>query len=84
VPLARVEPPSIQDDPMRDPNDDPNLFVFPELPDDAVIAVNDFIEEFYTRFQNHYFAQMHRYDYDRRDLDRHHRQIALPLDDPPF
>jgi len=73
---------------MHDPNADPDLFVFPELPDEAVIAVKDFLEEFYTRFQNHYFAQMHRYDHDRPDPDpdpdRYNDQIVLPLDDPPF
>lgn len=67
---------------MHDPNADTDPFVFPELPDEAVIAVNDFLEELYTRFQNHYFAQMHRYDHDRPDPDRYHRQLALPLDDP--
>ena len=41
-------------------------FDFPELPDEAAIAINDFLEELYTRFQNHYFAQMHRYYHDRR------------------
>ena len=40
-------------------NDETDRFAFPDLPDEAVIAVNDFIEELYTRFQNHYFAQMH-------------------------
>jgi hypothetical protein len=75
---------------VHDPNDDLDLFAFPELPDAAVIAVNDFIEEFYTRFQNHYFAQMHRYDRERErergraDLDPYTSQTALPLDDPPF
>lgn len=38
---------------MHDPNADADTFVFPELPDHAVIAVNDFLEAFYTRFQNH-------------------------------
>lgn len=69
---------------MHDLNDDPDPFAFPELPDEAVIAINDFIEEFYTRFQNHYFTQMHRYDYDRPDPDHDTHQTALPLDDPPF
>lgn len=67
---------------MHDPNDDPDLFAFPELTDEAAIAINDFIEAFYTRFQNHYFAQMHRYDHDRHDP--YTSQTALPLDDPPF
>ena len=39
----------------------PQPFDFPELPDEAIIAINDFLEEFYIRFQEHYFAQMHRY-----------------------
>ncbi|MGH8646599.1 MAG: hypothetical protein ACREX4_19935 [Gammaproteobacteria bacterium] len=69
---------------MCDMNEDPDPFAFPDLPDEAVIAINDFIEEFYTRFQNHYFAQMHRYDHDRPDPDPYTSQTALPLDDPPF
>lgn len=61
-------------------NDEPDFISFPELPDEAVVALNDFLEELYARFQNHYFAQMHRYDHDRpRD-----KQIPLPLNDPPF
>lgn len=36
-------------------------FDFPDLPDEAVIAIDAFLEEFYTRFQNHHFAQIHRY-----------------------
>ncbi len=65
-------------------NDDPNLFAFPDLPDEAVIAVNDFIEAFYTHFQNHYFAQMHRYERRRNDRAPNPHQAVLPLDDPPF
>ena len=55
-------------------NDYPDPFAFPEISDEAVIAVNDFLEQFYTHFQNHcaldapskshclsHFAQMHRY-----------------------
>ena len=37
-------------------------------------------EEFYTRFQNHYFAQMHRYYHERPDTT----QMNLPPTDPPF
>jgi hypothetical protein len=69
---------------MYHPNADPSLFAFPELPDEAVIAVNDFLEEFYTRFQNHYCAQMQRYEQLRPDLDRCDGQMPLPLSDPPF
>ena len=42
-------------------NDHPDLFPFPDITDEAVIAVNDFLETFHTHFQHHYFAQMHRY-----------------------
>ena len=42
-------------------NDDLDRFPFPEIPDEAVTAVDHFLEEFYTHFQNHYFAQLHRY-----------------------
>ena len=57
-------------------------FAFPELPDEAVVALNQFLETFYTDFQNHYFAQMHRWYHaiDQRQPD----QPPLPLNDPPF
>ena len=42
-------------------HDDSDPFVFPELPDEAVVALNRFLEDFYTAFQNHYFAQIHRW-----------------------
>lgn len=61
-------------------NDEPDFISFPELPDEAVVALNNFLEELYARFQSHYFAQMHRYYHDRP----HDDQMPLPLDDPPF
>ncbi len=63
-------------------HDEPDFIDFPELPDEAVIAINNFLEQLYARFQNHYFAQMHRYYHDHpqdRDDDP-----APPLNDPPF
>ncbi|MHB1240592.1 MAG: hypothetical protein ACYC18_08820 [Gammaproteobacteria bacterium] len=42
-------------------NDDTDIIAFPELPDEAVAALDQFLEAFYDHFQNHYFAQMHRY-----------------------
>lgn len=57
-------------------------FNFPELPDEAAIAINDFLEEFYRCFQNHYFAQMHRYDRSRRASGW--QSDPPPLSDPPF
>lgn len=61
-------------------HDDTDPFVFPELPDEAVAALNRFLEDFYTAFQNHYFAQIHRW-YHRQPPDND--QLPLPLD-PPF
>lgn len=65
-------------------NDYPDPFAFPEISDEAVIAINDFLEQFCTHFQNHYFGQMHRYYADVRDQARCNDQMHLPLDDPPF
>jgi hypothetical protein len=70
-----------------DPDTDP--FVFPDLPDEAVAAIHGFVEEFYLRFQNHYFAQMHRW-YHEPDERQAHLDLmsspspSSPLDDPPF
>jgi len=69
---------------LADMNDDTDLFAFPELPDEAVVALDQFLEAFYNHFQNHYFAQMHRYYHDLRDPHRYDDQMPLPLDDPPF
>jgi hypothetical protein len=44
-------------------------FVFPELPDEAVVALNDFLEDFHTAFQNHYFVQLHRWYHPQRPDD---------------
>jgi hypothetical protein len=41
-------------------NDDTDPFIFPDMPDEAVAAIDQFLEAFNRRFQNHYFAQMHR------------------------
>jgi hypothetical protein len=67
-------------------NEDTDPFIFPDLPDEAVIAVDQFLEAFYHRFQNHYFAQMHRWYH---ALDEHRESNrglppTLPLKDPPF
>ena len=59
-------------------------FEFPELTDEAIIAINDFLEEFYIRFQEHYCDQMHRYYHDRPRPDTDRGQMTLPLSNPPF
>ncbi|TAK52432.1 MAG: hypothetical protein EPO25_13515 [Gammaproteobacteria bacterium] len=65
--------------------DDTDPFVFPEMPDEAVVAIEQFLEAFYHHFQNHYFAQMHRWyhaiDQRQRDNDP---MPSRPPDDPPF
>ena len=63
--------------------DDTELFVFPELSDEAVVALERFLEDFYTAFQNHYFAQMHRWYYELAQRRPDDDQIPLPLD-PSF
>ena len=65
-------------------HDDTDRLAFPELADEAVLALDQFLEAFYTHFQNHYFAQMHRWHHDLDQRQPHHDQIPLPLDDPPF
>jgi hypothetical protein len=59
-------------------------FDFPKLPDEAIIAINNFLEEFYIRFQEHYSDQVHRYYHDRPRPDTDRGQMTLPLSDPPF
>ncbi|HZD52635.1 MAG TPA: hypothetical protein VE175_06280 [Woeseiaceae bacterium] len=64
-------------------DDDPNLFAFPELSDEAVVAVERFLEDFYIAFQNHYFAQMHRWYHELAQRRPDDDQMPLPLD-PSF
>ena len=59
-------------------------FDFPELPDEAVVAIDSFLTEFLTRFEDHYFDQMHRYYHDRPEKSADYPQLTLPLSDPPF
>ena len=62
---------------------DVDRFNFPALSDEAVIALELFLEEFFIAFQNHYFGQMHRH-YQALPQRRHHdEQMPLPLD-PSF
>jgi len=64
-------------------HDDTDLFVFPELPNEAVVALDRFLEDFYTAFQNHYFAQMHRRYHELAQRRPDDSQMPLPLD-PSF
>lgn len=64
-------------------HDDTDRFLFPELPDEAVVALDQFLEDFYTAFQNHYFAQMHRWYHELAQQQPDDDQMPLPLD-PSF
>jgi hypothetical protein len=64
---------------------DTDPFVFPDMPDEAVIAIDQFLEAFYRRFQNHYFAQMHRWYHALDQPERYRDPMpSRPLPDPPF
>lgn len=64
--------------------DHTDLFAFPELTDESVIALDQFLEAFYAHFQNHYCAQMHRLYHELHQQQHDHDQMPLPLDNPPF
>lgn len=65
-------------------SDELTPLVFPDLPDEAVIALHDFLETFTVCFQNHYFTQLRRaYDSPPPPACDHDQQ-SLPFDDPPF
>ena len=70
---------------LADMADDADPFVFPDMPDEAVVAIDQFLEDFYLCFQNHYFAQMHRWYHalDEREANRG-PPSRPPLKDPPF
>jgi hypothetical protein len=65
--------------------DDTDPFVFPELPDEAVVAIEQFLEAFYHRFEQHYFSQLHRWYHalDQRERDKDPIPSRPPCD-PPF
>lgn len=59
-------------------------FVFPDMPDEAVVAINQFLEAFYQRFQNHYFAHMHRWYHALEQREHYSDPMpSRPLPDPP-
>jgi hypothetical protein len=67
--------------------DQPDPFIFPELPDEAAAALDQFLEDFYYQFQQRYGVQLYRW---YRSLDeraaRRHRFLAPPSppQDPLF
>lgn len=55
----------------------------PQLDDEAVVEIHEFLEDLMTRFENRYFAQLHRSREDRKQT--HPNQPELTLDDgTPF
>ena len=66
-------------------DEDTDRFVFPDMPDEAVVAIEQFLEAFYQRSQNHYFAQMHRWYHALEQREHYSDPMpSRPLPDPPF
>jgi hypothetical protein len=67
------------------PDDHPFILNLPELSDEAVATIHTFLLDVLGRFENQYFAQMHRYDQELRERRLAHcKSLALSNDDPPF
>jgi hypothetical protein len=67
--------------------DQPDPFVFPELPDAAAAALDHFLEDFYNSFQQRYGIQLYSYYRaieERADRHRPMPSASPPLHDPPF
>jgi hypothetical protein len=80
--MLRAAPQELAD--MVDPSDP---FAFPELPDEAAAALDQFLEDFYYQFQQHYGVQLYRWyrALDEREARRHRLSSPpLPPKDPPF
>jgi hypothetical protein len=67
--------------------DQSDPFIFPELPDEAAAALDQFLEDFYYQFQRRYGMQLYRWyrGIDEREARRHTLSSPpLPHRDPPF
>ena len=71
--MLRAVPPG-----LAEMSDQPDPFVFPELPDEAAAALDRFLEDFYNHFQKHYCVQLHRWyrAFDERELAHRSRHNA--------
>ena len=72
---------------LADMCDQPDPFVFPELPDEAAAALDQFLEDFYNSFQQRYGIQLYRYYRALDERAARHRPVPTrlpPLQDPPF
>jgi hypothetical protein len=66
-------------------HEDADRFAFPDLPEEAVVALDQFLEAFYHHFQNHYFAQLHQHYHEIHERQHYNDPMpSPPLDDPPF
>jgi hypothetical protein len=66
-------------------HEDADRFAFPDLPEEAVVALDQFLEDFYHHFQNHYFAQLHQHYHEIHERQHYNDPMpSRPLDDPPF
>jgi hypothetical protein len=67
--------------------DQPDPFVFPELPDESAAALDQFLEDLYNSFQQRYGIQLYRYYRALDERAARHRPVPSappPLHDPPF
>jgi hypothetical protein len=67
--------------------DQPEPFIFPQLEDEAVAALDRFLEDLYNSFQQRYGIQLYRYYRaidERAARQRPMPTQQLPLEDPPF
>jgi hypothetical protein len=67
--------------------EDTDPFAFPELPDEAAAALDQFLEAFYHNFQNHYGLQLYRWYHALDEREAYHNLMPSrppPLEDPPF
>ncbi len=65
------------------PDEQPFVINLPKLSDEAVVALHDLLLDVLTRFENQYFAQMHRHHQDL-EVDRRESRTPPPLENPPF
>jgi hypothetical protein len=56
----------------------------PQLSDEAVVEILDFLQVFTTDFENRYFGQIHRYYEDRSRHNIVQDNPCVNIDGPPF
>jgi hypothetical protein len=67
--------------------DQSDPFIFPELPDEAAAAIDQFLEDFYYQFQQRYGIQLYRWYRGLDEREAHRQRFSsppLPPQDPPF